>query len=360
MAVANSADASPSGDNSSGGGGSGSSDSMVNSISTVSEDIRAVEEDMKEVEANIKSVTAQIECVTGVIQGGKDADDQPFPDEYLGMKSKDPQLRDHLSQLMRHWSELMQKEGRLSTDKEQLRKDKERLLEAQKELQHQKQLGANPGVQLLDEVQPFTEFVSSGIKVLKFLEKDRMPQHYFVDSYDAVGFCRKFVAATKTPHWVKPHAVITGLAKLGKSTVLNYVLAAVIREMCPDALIWRYEVGPIGRGGRPVFVLIDEVQRFFTKYDERHDNYSPPSFIFKRLVSPSTMGPPSEVYMAVTGSSMCQAWQGFSSAPPHGHTPSQARYVLTIPVNEDEQGGLSKKCRERADFVIELPEPSTM
>jgi hypothetical protein len=95
----------------------------------------------------------------------------------------------------------------------------------------------------------------------------------------------------------------------------------------------------LGNAGVPVFVLLDEVQRFFaTRYVDGVDAYQPPHAFFKDLVSPSppTGGaPPSEVYVAMTGSSMCEAWLGFAKAPPNGHTMRQTRDLLSIPVNED-------------------------
>ncbi|KAG5177160.1 hypothetical protein JKP88DRAFT_248961 [Tribonema minus] len=46
-----------------------------------------------------------------------------------------------------------------------------------------------------------------------------------------------------------------------------------------------------------------------------------------------TEAPRQRVKFAVTGSSMAQAWLGFSYAAPYGHTLEEARHTLTIPIN---------------------------
>ena len=95
----------------------------------------------------------------------------------------------------------------------------------------------------------------------------------------------------------------------------------------------------LGRAGRPIFILLDEVQRFFaTRYIEGVDEFDAPQVFFKLLVSPSPgrAAAASQVYFAMTGSSMCQAWLGFAKAPPNNHTLVEARELLTIPVNEDK------------------------
>ncbi|KAG5188335.1 hypothetical protein JKP88DRAFT_267609 [Tribonema minus] len=84
--------------------------------------------------------------------------------------------------------------------------------------------------------------------------------------------------------------------------------------------------------GRHIFILVDEIQHFFNDdVSERlRLGYRARQF-FKALVSPSQRR--NRVAVAVTGSSMIQAWMGFSEASPNGHTLAGARRTLTIPVN---------------------------
>ena len=91
----------------------------------------------------------------------------------------------------------------------------------------------------------------------------------------------------------------------------------------------------LAMSGRRVFILLDEVQRFFT-VDLRSPelgHVSPASF-FKALVSP---GIPyhghASVVFAMTGSRMLDAWMGFSRANANGCALVQTRRIITIPVN---------------------------
>jgi hypothetical protein len=137
--------------------------------------------------------------------------------------------------------------------------------------------------------------------------------------------------------------VLADMLKAGRSwasaagiKVDSSTIPADETELQRDLLTFMQQLGKVGA---PVFVLLDEVQRFFaTRYVDGVDRYKAPHAFFKDLVSPSppTGGaPPSEVYVAMTGSSMCEAWLGFAKAPPNGHTMRQTRDLLTIPVNED-------------------------
>ncbi|KAG5188340.1 hypothetical protein JKP88DRAFT_304948 [Tribonema minus] len=89
----------------------------------------------------------------------------------------------------------------------------------------------------------------------------------------------------------------------------------------------------LDEGGRHVFILIDEIQRFFNDdVSERlRLGYCSPADFFKDLVSLSQRR--NRVAVAVTGSSLVQAWMSFSEAAPNDHTLAGARRMLTIPVN---------------------------
>lgn len=97
----------------------------------------------------------------------------------------------------------------------------------------------------------------------------------------------------------------------------------------------------LGGAGRPVFVLIDDVQRLFaTRCVPGVDSYASSSAFFKKFVCPPLRPgnvAPSQVYVAVMGSSICEAWLGFSKAPANGWMSSQSRKLLSIPVNKDKR-----------------------
>ena len=249
-----------------------------------------------------------------------------------------------------------------------------------------------------------------------------------MDFYGAEAVCERFVTADISLA-LPPHLVIHGLVKSGKSTVLNYVLPAVVRRHIPDALFWRYQlplvsrltsnrcqcgdpillthalashvrtlhflltladidrvwlfctqapthpatlkgmlregrawafdhgiavdnteipsdgmllqcdllrfVKQLGTSGRTVFVLLDEIQRFFAVQED--PSRQTPANYFKEFVSPSPSPSRGRVFFAVTGSSMVQAWLAFRKAAPNGHTLLQTRRLVSIPCNEDKR-----------------------
>ena len=93
---------------------------------------------------------------------------------------------------------------------------------------------------------------------------------------------------------------------------------------------------------QPIFVLIDEVQRFFSVESDWVDSLASPSDFFKKMVLQSTSG---GLYFVLTGSSMCQAWLGFSLAQVNGYSLHGIRDVVYIPVNQDER--VAKFCIEQ-------------
>jgi hypothetical protein len=89
----------------------------------------------------------------------------------------------------------------------------------------------------------------------------------------------------------------------------------------------------MGSSERPIFILVDEIQRFFSA---RYDTFAgqPPHEFFKELVSPSRRN--GNVFFVVTGSSMCTAWQNFALASVNGHSLLGTRKTLNIPVNQSK------------------------
>ena len=92
---------------------------------------------------------------------------------------------------------------------------------------------------------PFTTFTTThGVKVLEFAATNKTEVPYIIDFCGLEEACERFIARTKREP-LKPHFVINGLIKSGKSTVLTRVLPAVVRRHHPDALFWEYEVDPV-------------------------------------------------------------------------------------------------------------------
>jgi hypothetical protein len=97
----------------------------------------------------------------------------------------------------------------------------------------------------------YTSQVVDGLEVLEFIPpaaavdgllKPIQPP-FLVDYYGAVETCKYFLEQAFDRHAaLAPHFVVSGLLKSGRSTVVNYLFPAVVRQHYPDALFLRYQM----------------------------------------------------------------------------------------------------------------------